>query len=113
MEQGDRMCLHLVEDCAEQAGIAIANAVNLLNPQLVVLYGFMLELGEHFLRPLEQAIRKHTVPLAEDFRICLSGSLEDLLPWGAVAELFAEFMNRENYRWVYRLTPGDLEQKEC
>ncbi len=112
LEQGDRMCMHLVEDAAAQIGVAIANAVNLLNPKLVVLYGFMLELGEHFLKPLEHAIREHTITLAEDFEIRLSNSLESLLPWGAVAELFSDFLGSENYRWVYRLTPGDTEIKE-
>ena len=112
LEQGDRMCLHLVENAAEQIGIAIANAVNLLNPKLVVLYGFMLELGEHFLKPLEHAIRENTITLAEDFEIRLSTSLESLLPLGAVAELFSEYLASENYRWVYRLTPADTEEKE-
>ena len=112
LEQGDRMCLHIVEEAAQEIGIAIANAVNLLNPRLVVLNGFMLELGKDFLQTLEHAIRKNTITLAEDFEIRLSTSLESLLPWGAVAELFSEYLASENYRWVYRLTSADAVQKE-
>ncbi len=112
MDQGDRMCLHIVAQAARSIGIAIANAVNLLNPRLVVLYGFMLELGEHFLQPLEHTVRRNTITLAEDFEIRLSGSLESLLPWGAITELFSDFLGSENYRWVYRLSPTDAAQKE-
>ena len=112
LDQGDRMCLHIVEEAAQHIGMAVANAVNLLNPRLVVLYGFMLELGDHFLQPLEHAIRQNTITLAEDFEIRLSNSLESLLPLGAIAELFSDFLGSENYRWVYRLTPADAVQKE-
>ena len=112
LDQGDRMCLHIVEEAAQHIGMAVANAVNLLNPRLVVLYGFMLELGDHFLQPLEHAIRQNTITLAEDFEIRLSKSLESLLPLGAIADLFSDFLGSENYRWVYRLTPADAIQKE-
>ncbi len=107
LDSGDRMCMHLVREIARQLGLAIANTVNLLNPELIVLYGFMLELGDYFLSNLESTIRENVISLAENFEIRLSTSLESILPLGAVAELFSDYLQSENYKWVYRLRPAD------
>lgn len=104
LDAGDRMCRHYVKEAAVRLGAAIANAVNLLNPELVVLYGFMLELGEYFLQNLELSIRENTVLLAGDFRICTTSSMENLLPLGAVAELFTTYLKMDDYKWVYQLS---------
>ncbi len=40
------MCMHYVKDIATRMGLVIANAVNMLNPELIVLYGFKLQLGD-------------------------------------------------------------------
>jgi len=104
LDAGDRMCMHYVKEAATRIGVAIANAVNLLNPELVVLYGFMLELGDYFLQNLEISIRENTVLLAGDFRICTTSSMENLLPLGAVAELFTAYLKMDDYKWVYQLS---------
>lgn len=109
LDAGDRMCIHLVKESAKTLGLAIANAVNLLNPELIVLYGFMLELGDCFLSTLESAIRENVISLAEEFEIRLSTSLESILSLGAVAELFSDYLQSDNYKWVYRLRPADTE----
>lgn len=109
LDAGDRMCMHLVKAAAKELGLAIANAVNLLNPELIVLYGFMLELGGYFLTALESTIRENVISLAENFEIRLSNSLESILPLGAVAELFSDYLQSDNYKWVYRLRPTDAE----
>ena len=101
LDEKDRMCMHYVKNVATRLGVTIANAVNLLNPELIVLYGFMLELGDYFLSQLETSIRENVLSLAGDFDIRFSDSLETLLPLGAVAEIFASYLHSESYKWVY------------
>lgn len=103
LEEGDRLCLHLVEQTARRLGLAIANAVNLLNPELVILHGFMLELGDRFLEKLEQAIRENTLIIASNFSLRISQRMEELLPMGAVAEVFSGYLRSDDYKWVYQL----------
>ena len=103
LEEGDRLCMHLVRQTARRLGLAIANAVNLLNPELVILHGFMLELGDWFLGELEQAIRENTLIIASNFSLCISDKLEELLPLGAVAEVFSGYLRSDDYKWVYQL----------
>ena len=102
VEQGDRMCRHHVKAAAQRIGVVIANAVNLLNPELVVLYGFMLDLGDYFLQKLEQSLRENVVSIASDFQLRTSAAMDTLLPLGAVAEIFSEYLHSDDYKWVYR-----------
>lgn len=112
LEEGDRLCMHLVGQTARRLGLAIANAVNLLNPELVILHGFMLELGDWFLEQLEQAIRENTLIIASNFSLRISQRMEELLPLGAVAEVFSGYLRSDDYKWVYQLTPADKKPGE-
>lgn len=103
LEEGDRLCMHLVRQAAQRLGLAIANAVNLLNPELVILHGFMLELGDWFLQQLEQAIRENTLIITSNFSLRISDKMEELLPLGAVAEIFSGYLRSDDYKWVYQL----------
>ena len=110
LDEGDRMCMHYVKAISQKLGVAIANAINLLNPQLVILNGFMIELGDYFLQQLELAIRENTLSLACDFELCTSPNLEKNLPLGAIAEIFSSYLRMDDYKWVYQLQPSDLEK---
>ncbi len=111
LASGDRMCMHLVREAALRIGVVIANAVNLLNPELVVLHGFMLELGDYFLRHLEQSLRENVLAIAADFQLKVSDSMETLLPLGAVAEIFSFYLRSDDYKWVYQLRNPDIGGK--
>lgn len=110
LDAGDRMCMHFVKKAANRIGIAISNAINLLNPKLIVLYGFMLELGDYFLSNLEQSIRENVISFSADFEIRISTSSESIMPLGAVADIFSSFLQAEDYKWVYDLQPGEPDQ---
>ena len=102
LEAGDQMCRYYVRQFANSLGIAIANAVMLLNPKLIVLYGHMLELGDYFLDTLKTAVHENT-SLEMEVNITASPELEKLLPLGAAAEIFSLYLKRDNYSWVYQL----------
>ncbi len=103
LEAGDALSMDYVGRAAEQAGCAIANAVNLLNPEIVVLYGFMLELGSYYLDRLQEAIRSRIMELNRTCRICTAPALESKIPIGAAAEMFTRFLRRDKYEWVYSM----------
>lgn len=107
LDSGDRMCMHCVKEAAIRIGLVIANAVNLLNPELVVLHGFMLELGDYFLQHLEQSLRENVLSIAADFELKISDSMETLLPLGAVAEIFSSYLQSSDYQWVYQLKKSE------
>lgn len=104
-EAGDLLCRHYIKQAAEHLGIAIANTVMLLNPEMVVLYSHMLSLGNYFLVQLKTAITENLSPksrIRED-HIVVSANLQDQLPLGAISELFAGYLKKEDFNWVYQL----------
>lgn len=109
LAEGDQLCMYHVKAVARRIGAAIANVINLLNPEVVVLNGFMMELGEYFLKHLEEATRENTLSFFKEFAFCISPEENRLLPLGAVSLIFASYLSSEDYKWVYRLQPGDLE----
>ena len=104
LQEHDQLTAHYVKKAAELIGIAIANEVNLLNPSLVILFGFMLDLGDFFLRELENSIRANVLPFSADFEIKVSHTLGQYLPLGAADEVFSDFFHMEDFSWVYKLT---------
>ena len=111
LEAGDKMCMHFVKEAALRIGVVIANAVNLLNPELVVLHGFMLELGPYFLQCLEQSMKENVLTIASNFDLRISDSMETLLPLGAVAEIFSSYLHSNDYQWVYQLNKSETGGK--
>jgi predicted NBD/HSP70 family sugar kinase len=112
LDAGDRMCMHYVRQAAQKLGVVIANAVNLLNPELVVLHGFMLELGDYFLNHLEQSLRENVLAISANFALRVSDSMDALLPLGAVAEIFSSYLRSDDYKWVYQLNNSDTGGKQ-
>ena len=109
LDAGDRMCMHIVKRAAKRIGIAISNAVNLLNPKIVVLYGFMLEMGDYFIQQMEQSIRENVISFSNDFEIRISTTSESMMMLGAVADLFSSYLKVSDYKWVYALQPSEAE----
>ena len=103
LDAGDATCRFYVDRAAWQAGTAIANAVNLLNPELIVLYGFMLELGDYYLNKLSEAIHSQTLELSSGCRICTSPALESKIPLGAAAEVFIKYLRSDEFRWIHNM----------
>lgn len=62
--QGDGACQKLVRAVGETLGVALANAVTLLNPQLIVLSGGVGAAGQALVAPIQRTIRAHAQPVA-------------------------------------------------
>lgn len=109
LDEHDQMCMYYVKEISTQLGIAIANAINLLNPEMIVLFGFMLDLGDYFLEQLETSIRANVFKLTSNFEIRTSKSTEIIFSQGAAAEIFSSYLKEENHKWIYQLQPSDLD----
>lgn len=63
IKKGDKLVLKIVEDAAEYAGMAVGSIINLLNPEVVVLGGGLIEALENSMFDLiENKAKKHTMP---------------------------------------------------
>jgi glucokinase len=71
--RGDRVALGVFEETGRWLGIACANLINLLNPEVIVVSGGVMAAGEMLLRPATAAARVHAFgPSFNDCRIVQS-----------------------------------------
>jgi predicted NBD/HSP70 family sugar kinase len=92
--QGDELARGILEETGQYLGVGVANAINLLNPEVVVLGGSTVEVGEMVTAPLIKVAKKRALPgMAERARIVKGELGEDAGAVGAAAlvlrELFA------------------------
>lgn len=87
----------VVEEIQRQRRIlstALANAVNVLNPSVVVLGGFLSMLAEHDAEGFSDAVRAQSMPAsAESLRILPAALAEDRLLIGAAEAAFADLLS--------------------
>lgn len=67
---GDETAMKVVDDTARYLGVVVANAISLLNPEIVILGGGVGEVGDILLKPLAEIAKAHAQPVsAESVRI--------------------------------------------
>jgi predicted NBD/HSP70 family sugar kinase len=86
---GDRRALRAVADAGQAVGIVLSWAVNILNPELVVIGGELAAAGDALLDPIRASIHRHSVPGAAtvDVTTGILGDRAELL--GAAALILA------------------------
>ncbi len=71
--QGNEIVLNVIRETGVILGIAIANLANLLNPEMVVLFGGVTNLGENHIKPMSEEVKKRAFKEAtETLRIEVS-----------------------------------------
>jgi glucokinase len=68
--QGNEIILNVIKETGVIVGITVANLANLLNPEMVVLFGGVTNLGENLITPLREEVKKRAFKKAtESLRI--------------------------------------------
>ncbi len=67
---GDKVALQVVHEAAEHLGVALTGLINIINPRMVVVGGGMSALGDLFMVPLREKVKRSTlVSLAAGVRV--------------------------------------------
>jgi predicted NBD/HSP70 family sugar kinase len=87
--QGDPAASRIVERAGKAIGLALSHAINLLNPQIVILGGDLTSADDLFLPPIEREISQNGVPqLTRGIEIAVSALGLDMRLKGAGALAF-------------------------
>ena len=62
-DKGDALAIEVINMAARYLGIGMANLVNILNPQMIVVGGGVSAMGEKLLRPARISMRRHAFKL--------------------------------------------------
>ena len=83
-DAGDMLAQHVLATAGRWLGIGIANMVNILNPELLVINGEAVRCGRWYFDPMEAALQAHAFDgLADTLRIRLEPGGNDLWARGA------------------------------
>jgi glucokinase len=83
-EAGDPLAKAVLDDAAEALGAGIASAINLMNPERVVLGGGVTKSGERWWRIVRETARSHVLAHAR-VEIVPAALGDDAPLWGAAA----------------------------
>lgn len=63
INKGDKFVEHIVEEAAKYTGIAVANLINVINPEVIVLGGGLMDALENEMMPVViESAREHAFP---------------------------------------------------
>lgn len=62
--KGDNLCKWVVDETGKYLGIGIANIVNIINPEMVILGGGMAEAGDLLFEPVRKYVQEHAFTAA-------------------------------------------------
>jgi predicted NBD/HSP70 family sugar kinase len=85
--EGDPGCVRVLGDAGRHLGAAVANVVNLLNPEVVAVGGQLALVGDILLEPMRTAVERRAIPSAVHSLTIRIGELvpEDADVFGALA----------------------------
>ncbi|GJQ59405.1 MAG: glucokinase [Candidatus Scalindua sp.] len=66
VSQGDDRILPIIQETGVILGIAVANLANLLNPEMIALFGGVTSLGERLLSPMKEEVEKRAFQKARE-----------------------------------------------
>ena len=93
---GDEYANEVMKDTAKFLGAGIANIINVLNPEMVVIAGGVTRAGDHLFVPLRAEVRRRAFRSAEERCSIVSG----MLPGTAGVIGAAAVFKKETYGWV-------------
>jgi len=83
-KEKDTLSQWIIEETARYLGIGIANIVNILNPEMIILSGGMSQAGDLLLKPVRKYAKRYTLePAIERVKIVQGSLLEDAGAIGA------------------------------
>lgn len=77
LTRGDRYAAEVMRETARYLGVGIANLVNLLNPEMVVVVGGVTRARGHLFDPLREEVRKRAFASAVDACQIVAGALPE------------------------------------
>jgi len=61
-KKGDKLSLEIWEETGEYLGIAIANLINIYNPEIIIIGGSVAQAGGLLFEPIKRTVKKRALP---------------------------------------------------
>lgn len=102
--QGDTTAVQILNGAGRTLGRAVANVVNILNPQKIILGGEGVRLGDEFIRPMQQELFAcATNVLTADLELHVEPWGDDAWARGAASQVLRELFESPVYREAHQV----------
>ena len=110
---GDPNARRAFRKVAVYLGLGLVNLVNILNPSLIVLSGWLAEAGSYLVDVLSETLRRHLVPaLYETLTVRLSNPTGDMQLFGASALVMEHILEQPTLYFRPSELPGEEEAED-
>lgn len=108
-KKGDKLATEIIDKAANYIGLALANVVNLLDINLIVLEGGLAKAGDILTRKINASINRHLIHSSgEKVRLCVSDLSSDAVAIGAATIILKRFIeNGVNPDLIFAITDKD------
>lgn len=84
--KGDQLSIEVINNAARYIGVTLANLINTLNPDLIVIGGGVSQMGDLLLNPIKEEVRKRAIKrFLDNLRIVQAELGGDVGVMGAIA----------------------------
>ena len=96
------MAINVVKNAARSIGFSLANSINILNPEVVIMSGEMLIFGDTITSTIIESAIEHIIPIQNaSIKFLVSDLMDTALPLGAASVVFTEFMQNDLFNGIY------------
>jgi N-acetylglucosamine repressor len=98
-DTGDQAARDILKNAGKVLGQAIANLVNIFNPELILISGEGVRYGEYFFAAVKDSIQEYAMPgLQEDLTVSIEPWGDDVWARGAASLVLRELFENPAYR---------------
>lgn len=91
---GDELAIKLLNEVGQALGKALSNTIQLLNPDIIVIGGFVSLANQHILTPIQHTINQHCLEqIAGNIEIVISDNWQQSGLLGITAKLFQKLFS--------------------
>lgn len=94
---GDRLAIQITERAMQYIGIGLANYINLLDPDLIILFGGLTNAGDIFLKKVKEVLRERQMKFAgRQVKLVISQMGENGTAVGSASMVLKKFIKYGN-----------------
>lgn len=94
---GDRLAIQITERAMQYIGIGLANYINLLDPDLIILFGGLTNAGDIFLKKVKEVLRERQMKFAgRQVKLVISQMGENCTAVGSASLVLKKFIKYGN-----------------
>ncbi len=112
-KNGNQVCRQVIINAGRYLGIGIANLLNIVNPELVILGGELVAAGDSFMRAVEESVKERTIPFSSNLEKIIIGELGvDTVAIGAATIVLKKALDPSRIHQTLHKKQSGLKRKE-